>query len=229
MVDIRNNEVVMQIDNDELNTSDHLAIKVRIALAYRGNKENENESGDNNKRQMNRNWQNEKSFNIYEEILDRKLRNIKINNAFEENDNVRKKIDDYYKALKEALVSTHDEVINKYYNKNKKNAQTKWWTEEMTKLKKGLKSARMNYEMSKDQDSVDNLTVERLFRRELRRCVFIFEGEKNKNIKKLYYKPTKENFWKETYYNHRNFNVDLNKNVNTEPNFHLKRTFSQAH
>jgi hypothetical protein len=81
-----------------------------------------------------------------------------------------------------------------YKNKTNKN---QWWTKEMTTLKKELKEARRKYKMLNDEESL--LAVKnskRKFRREQRRCIFVFEECENRNIEGLFDKPSKEEFWK---------------------------------
>jgi hypothetical protein len=91
------------------------------------------------------NWQNSKSIEKYEEALNRNLRDIKFNNITTEDENIKKKIDDYYNRITIAFVNANNEVIEKLYKiKSNKND---WWTKEMTNLKENLKGARRKKEI----------------------------------------------------------------------------------
>ena len=107
----------------------------------------------------------------------------------------KEKIDKYYVDLRDAFVSAYDEVIDVMF-KNKTN-KNRWWTKEMKTLKQELKEARGKYKMWKDEESLLAVkNAKRKFRREQRRCVFVFEECKNRNIEVLFDKPSKEEFWK---------------------------------
>jgi hypothetical protein len=186
----------MLIENSELNTSDHLALIVEIQMENNGKKQNEGgDLGKKGQTNININWQSQKSVEKYEEILNKKLKNIKFNNIMRDQVEAKEKIDKYYVDLKNAFVSAHDEVIDVMY-KNKSN-KNQWWTKEMTTLKKELKEARRKYKMWKDEESLIAVkNAKRKFRREQRRCIFVFEECKNRNIEVLFDKPSKEEFWK---------------------------------
>jgi hypothetical protein len=55
----------------------------------------------------------------------------------------------------------------------------------------------MKFKLWKDEDSKKDMKVaKKKFRKEQRRCVFVFEEGRNKNIENLFNKPSKEEFWK---------------------------------
>jgi polynucleotide 5'-kinase involved in rRNA processing len=60
-----------------------------------------------------------------------------------------------------------------------------------------LKLARIKFKLWKDEDSKKEIKVaKKKFRKEQRRCVFVFEEGRNNNIENLFNKPSKEKFWK---------------------------------
>jgi hypothetical protein len=62
----------------------------------------------------------------------------------------------------------------------------------MSTLKKELKETRKKFELWKDEESLSEVkNAKRKFRREQRRCIFVFEEGKNRNIEVLFDNPSK--------------------------------------
>jgi len=186
IVDKNYQGIILEIEHNELNTSDHLALVVKVPIRKERIEKGKKEES---VKVWNINWQNDKSVEKYEEILNIKLQNVRFNNIMIENENIKEKIDIYYNQLTKAFVNSHNEVIDMMYKiKRKKND---WWTKEMTKLKDELKLARSKLKLWKDEDSKKEMKeAEKKFRKEQRRCVFVFEEARNKNIENLFNKPS---------------------------------------
>ena len=178
IVDINNTSIEMVIENSEINTSDHLALLIKVKNNNKKEQKLNTTEETNEPGKININWQNPRSVGRYEEILNTKLRNIRFNNIMRNTESAKEKIEKYYSELKEAFVGAHDEVVDELYsNKRKRND---WWTRGMTQLKKELKEARRKYKLWKDEESLLMVKdAKRRFRKEQRRCVFVFEEGKN--------------------------------------------------
>ena len=85
IVDRNYQGIILEIKDKELNTSDHLALVVKVPM---GKKRIEMGKKEECVKVLNINWQNVKSVEKYEEILNIKLRNIKFNNIMFENENI---------------------------------------------------------------------------------------------------------------------------------------------
>jgi hypothetical protein len=146
---------------------------------------------------ININWKNDRSVENYENILKDKIRNIKFNNIFVNEEDPKGRIDEYYFSLKNAFIQAHNETTNLLYGTSKRSVQNNWWIKEMSKLKKELKKARLDEKLWHSEESKRSIkTAKRNFRREQRRCMFVYEEKKNINIENLYDKPSKEDFKK---------------------------------
>jgi len=142
IVDKNYKVIILEIEDNELNTSDHLALVVKVPI---GKERIEMGKKEECVKVWNINWQNVKSVEKYEEILNNKLRNINFNNIMTENDNIKDKIDSYYSQITKAFVNSHNEVIDELYKIKKR--KNDWWTKDMTKLKDDLKLARMKFKL----------------------------------------------------------------------------------
>ena len=97
----------MKIENAKENTSDHLALIIEIKT---GDSEmiHDNIESEEIKADTNINWNNGKSVEIYENILNDKLKKVKFNNIFLDEEDPKVRIDEYYFSLKEAFVEAHN-------------------------------------------------------------------------------------------------------------------------
>ena len=98
--------------------------------------------------------------------------------------------------MKRTEVEANRESANIMNGGRNNSKQSNWWTYEMTKLKIELKKARLDEKLWHNEETKRNVkTAKRNFRREQRRCVFVYEEKRNINIENLFDKPTKEDFW----------------------------------
>ena len=186
----------MKIINNKLNTSDHLALRTSVKV-NRGQKSSVaiEQKTENYKKHINLNWRNMKSVEKFEFAVNENLKKIKINNAFNEENEAKTRIDEYYNNLTGAFVGAEEKITNELYENNSNSKS--WWTREMTALKKELQKARKEARLWNDETSIENMKkAKRNFRKEQRRCVFIYEEKKNRKIENLFDKPSKEDFWK---------------------------------
>ena len=195
VTDLRNKECRMEILNDMENTSDHLVIKVHVCVGKGEVSKSKEELEVKTKKVVNINWQNLESVQRYEDVVRSKLIEVKLNNAFVESDDYKRRIDEYYENLKNGFVEAHEVVIEEKYKF--KGSRNSWWTKEMSNLKKELRNARGQFRINGDKESKELVKqAKKKFRKEQRRSVFIFEEKKNKNIESLFEKPSKDEFWK---------------------------------
>jgi hypothetical protein len=146
----------------------------------------------------------------YESALNENLRRIKINNIFNDENEAKNRIDEYYNNLTQSFVKAEEKITNELY-KNK-SSNKNWWSREMSTLKKELQKARMETRLWNDETCRDNKrTAKRNFRREQRRCVFIYEEKNNRNIENSFDKQSKEDFWK-SFDKYKNCSKSADKN-----------------
>ena len=187
IVDEMDTSTKMNIENANLNTSDHLAIIIRMEI-YESNEVSteRDESKTERQRISNLNWRNEKSVEKYEKALIEKLRTCKFNNAFVNEEEDQNKIDEFYSKLKNAFVEANDLITDQWSRHNSVGGN-----------KKKLQKARLEVKLWEHADSFAKLKLaKKNFRRQQRRCVFIFEEKRNINIENLFHKPSTDKFWK---------------------------------
>ena len=193
IVDNDEQNITMEILKHDENTSDHLVIIAKINIDEKSiviEKKKEPSS-----LTKNINWQNCKNVCRYEELVNQKLRDLRINNIIKENENYESKIDEYYMKLIDVFLTAHEELIKERYNNTK--TGNNWWTKEMSILKKNLQIARNEFKINQNTENKELVKIaKKKFRKEQRRCVFVFEEKKNKNIENLFNKHSKEEFWK---------------------------------
>ena len=151
VTDLRNKECRMEILNDMENTSDHLVIKVHVCVGKGEVSKSKEELEVKTKKVVNINWQNLESVQRYEDVVRSKLIEVKLNNAFVESDDYKRRIDEYYENLKNGFVEAHEVVIEEKYKF--KGSRNSWWTKEMSNLKKELRNARGQFRINGDKES----------------------------------------------------------------------------
>jgi hypothetical protein len=115
----------MKIENAKENTSDHWALIIEIKT---GDSEviHDNIESEEIKAYTNINWNNGKSVENYENILNDKLKKLKFNNIFVDEEDPKVRIDEYYFLLKEAFVEAHNESVYLMNGGRNNSKQSNW-------------------------------------------------------------------------------------------------------
>ena len=131
----------------------------------------------------------------YETILNDKF--IKFKNIIVNEVDPKAKIDECYVSYKKAFVEAHNEVTDILYRDTNRSVQKKWWTHDMSKLKKVAIKARLDQKLCRNEETTMNVkTAKKNFRRQQRKCVYEYEQKKNIDIENFFDIPSKEEFRK---------------------------------
>ena len=203
VVDINNRlNIKVIIEDSKYNTSDHLSLKMTVEVKD-GKSINSNQTLNYSfsepkikKSYINNiNWNAQIVVEEFSKLVNEELHKIKFNNAWMEDTNKQECIDRFYCQITNAFTKPHEEIIKKYYDKNC--PKKTWWNKELNDYKKKLAEIRKRYKLWHEQTDYETAKgLKKEYRRLQRKCKFIYEEKKVKNIETLFKSNSKEDFWK---------------------------------
>ena len=191
-----------RIDYNLINTSDHNAITSIVLSNQSPFNCNIISSSiiENKNKKMIINWASSHANEIYNAILEKKLRKIKFKSTFlnHEIDEFKNDLDRLYSEICIACTTSHDEtwyILNG--NNNKGINRQSWWTNELKELKNMInESSKCIISNPNNENRLQRKIYKKQFRRIQRRNIFMYEQNKAKNIEHLFDINNKEDFWK---------------------------------